>query len=71
MADRDITNNNASATGLALKSSQTISTTNHAVFQTIATMKTYLTGQGYTAAQLQIMSKNDMIYACRQKMGLL
>lgn len=70
MADLDITQSNAGHTGLALKSSQIpISVTNHDRLQTIDTMKTYLHANGYTAAQTALMSKNDLIYAVRLKVG--
>lgn len=70
MADLDITQNNFSHTGITTDASKSITAGKSAVFQNISTLKTYLLTQGYTAAQLMIMNKNDLIYAARIKQGL-
>lgn len=47
-----------------------ITTANFDKFQSIDAMRTYLLANGYTNAQLDIMDRNDMGYACRKKLGL-
>jgi hypothetical protein len=39
-------------------------------FQNVGTMQTYLQTQGYTAAQVSAMSKNDLTYATKLKSGI-
>lgn len=76
MADRDISTNYTGNVKPVLKNGQTIDATKNAVFQNIATLKTYLKdpAQGlpltYTDAQLFSMTKNDLIFAARKKMSL-
>ena len=70
MADRDITSNQLGPTRVVLKAGQTISTGNHSIFQDIGTLKTYLHANGYTAARTAIMTKNDLVFAAREKLGL-
>lgn len=53
-----------------IKSKRGISPTNYAIFQNIGTMRTYLNANGYTDAKLKPMTKMDMIYACKKKLGL-
>jgi len=52
----------------------TISAPNFAIFQSVATMKAYLTGLGapknYTAARLHAMTFNDLVYACKLELGI-
>lgn len=50
-----------------LKSNQTISAAEAGEIITVATLKTYLLANGYTAAQLALMNENDMLFAWRQK----
>lgn len=69
-AGRDITSNNASNQKINLKAGQTISPANLAIFQDIASLRTYLLTQGYTDAQLDKMLKNDLIYAARKKLAV-
>lgn len=47
-----------------------ITAANFDKFQSISAMRTYLLANGYTNAQLDIMDRNDMSYACRKKLGL-
>jgi len=47
-----------------------ISSEDFAKFQNVGTMKEALLEEGYTAAQLNIMTKNDLNYALRGKLGL-
>lgn len=69
MANRDT---EASALGTSIPASQvTVSAVNAAKFQTIATLRTALLATGYVNAQLDIMSKNDMVYALAKKNSLL
>jgi hypothetical protein len=53
----------------ALKSSQTVSAANYAIFQTRATMETYLLGQGFNQAYLDSLTDNDIVFQCRQRIG--
>lgn len=48
----------------------TVSSTDASNTRNIAALRTYLAGQGYTTEQLNTMSKNDMIFAYRQKAGI-
>lgn len=52
-----------------LKSSQTVSNADYAAAQSIDTMEVYLLTQGFTQAQLNVMTKNDKVYAYRIKKG--
>lgn len=52
-----------------LKSSQAISNADYAAAQDINTMEIYLLTQGYTQAQLNLMTKNDKVLAYRVKKG--
>lgn len=47
-----------------------VSAANFAKFQSVGTMRTALSGYGYTAAQLDGMSHNDMVYALKLKLGI-
>lgn len=70
MADLDITQSMLGNHAVTLKGSQIpVSAVNDARFQTIATLKTYLEANGYTAAQTAVMSKNDLIFAARHVVG--
>lgn len=66
----DISSNMAGNKEVNLKYGQVISPTNLAIFQTFTTLRTYLLTQGYTNATLDPMTKNDMIFAARKKMGI-
>lgn len=69
MPNNDISTHRFSNAPGVLKSTQSVNATNYAIFQNIGTMSTYLLGQGYTQTQLDKMPKNDMIMACRAKIG--
>lgn len=69
-AGRDITSNTLGSKAVNLKAGQTISPANYAIFQSIATLRTYLATQGYTAAQLDTMLKTDLIFAARKKLNI-
>lgn len=71
MADLDITDNAAGTTRVVRKSGVTHTDLQHTNMRSISKLKTYLLANGYTAAQLTAMTKNDMIYAYRQKQNLL
>ena len=47
-----------------------VSAANFAKFQNIGTMRTALQAVGYTAAQLDTMTANDMVYALKVKNNL-
>ena len=47
-----------------------INAATYAIFQNIGTMRTHLLANGYTAAQLQVMNKNDLREACRLGLGI-
>lgn len=64
MADLDITKNHMA--NARLSSSLPISVGQKSVAYDIARMKFVLAGAGYTAAQLNAMTKNDLIFATRQ-----
>lgn len=70
MADLDITSNNLGGTRINLKQGQTISAPNAAIFQSIDTLDTYLLANGYTAASLAPLGKQDKVFAARIKLGL-
>lgn len=53
-----------------IKTKRGVSPTNYAIMQNIGTMTTYLLANGYTAAQLKQMTKNDLVYACKKKLAL-
>lgn len=67
MPNKDLRDNALGSTIAPIKSSNVVNAADFAVFQNIATMDTYLLTQGYTQAQLDIMTKNDKVYATRQK----
>lgn len=69
MADLDITQDNASNAHLSLIDPLVWSAGQHTILQSIGTMNTYLLANGYTAAQINYMTKNDMLKACREKIG--
>ena len=71
MADKDLLDNVIAGQLTVLKAGQVVSVGNHAILQNIGTMKTYLLGNGYTADTLFRMTRNDVIYACKLKLGLL
>lgn len=71
MADKDITDNVAGSTRIVLKNGQSITDAQRTAMRSVSTLKTYLLANGYTAAQLTAMSKNDMIYAYRLKQNLV
>lgn len=71
MADLDITDNVAGPTRIVLKKGQAITDAQRTAMRSISTLKTYLLANGYTAAQLTAMSKNDMLYAYRLKNSLV
>lgn len=47
-----------------------VTAANYAKFQSVGTMRTALTGYGYTAAQLDGMTHNDMVFALKTKLGI-
>lgn len=54
----------------ALKSSSTVSPANHAILQNQQTMVTYLLANGYTNATIAAMTPNDVVFACKEKLGI-
>ena len=72
MATKDISQGNASNQDVVWsgQADPIISDANATILRSITNMRTYLGGQGYTSAQLDVMSKNDMISACRTKLGI-
>lgn len=69
MADRNVRSPAVKDIGVILPT-QTISATHASDMRSISALRTKLKTQGYTDAQLQIMSENDMLYAYRLKNGL-
>lgn len=69
MADNNVRSPAVKDLGVLLPT-QTISATHAGDIRSISTLKTKLLTQGYTAAQLQLMTENDMLYAYRIKNGL-
>ncbi len=68
VADLDITRNQLA--NLQLSSPVPNKTAGQkAVALDVASLKTYLLSNGYTAAQLNAMTKNDLVYAARQVPG--
>ncbi len=55
---------------IIIKSGQSMSPSNYAVFQSETTLETFLLANGYTAAMLKPLGYNDKVYADRIKMGL-
>lgn len=39
-------------------------------FQSITTLRAYLVAQGYTNAQLDVMTRNDLNFAARRKLAV-
>lgn len=66
---RDISINQFSNIKPVMKSSQTVSNADYATAQSIDTIEVYLLTQGFTQAQLNVMTKNDKVYAYRIKKG--
>lgn len=69
MPSLDLTGDNAGRTRFVLKSGQSVNATNHAIFQNMATMDTFLLANGWTQARLDKISKNDKIFECRRVIG--
>lgn len=38
---------------------------NYGIFQNVGSLRTFLLANGYTSAKLNIMTKNDMVYAAK------
>lgn len=69
-ARKDNTENRTGVSALPLKKGQAISQANFPKFQTLASLNAYLLTQGYTQDKLDVMGKNDMIFAARKKLSL-
>lgn len=69
MPQRDISTDHFSGNRITLKSTQSVDATTYARFQSIATLDTYLLGQGFTQATLDKMTKNDKIMEARRRTG--
>lgn len=73
-AQADISQNHFSNTKPVLKDSQIsaaggVPTASYAEAQNIDTLETYLLSNGYNQATLNLMTKNDKIFAYREKKG--
>ena len=71
---KDISVGHFSGTVPVLKSSQvtangSVAAASYTEAQSIDSLEVYLLANGYTQAQLNVMSKNDKIYAYRTKKG--
>lgn len=70
MANRDISQNMLGHTKATFSGSGgQLSDANQNIFKSVDSMKTYLHANGYVASQTNIMTKNDLIKACRTKLG--
>lgn len=67
---KDITANFAGGTSLNLKKNQSISAANLGKLQSVESLETHLLANGYTQAQLNKMTKNDMLFAARKSLSL-
>lgn len=54
-----------------LKSSSSVSPANHAILQNMQTMTTYLLANGYSNATIATMTPNDVVFACKDKLGIV
>jgi hypothetical protein len=70
MPSTSLSPGNIGAHTVSLKAGTTISPANFAIFQSPATMETYLLANGYTQLQLNSMGYNDQTYAIRLKLNL-
>lgn len=61
---------NVSSKAMNQTAARNIPAATAARFQNIATMRTYLLANGYTNAQLDIMTANDMRYAVMKKSSI-
>lgn len=71
-AGNDQTNNylgNSRPAGSAAQRAA-VTPTQYAQFQTTATKRAYLVAQGYTNAQLDVMTVNDINFAVRRKLAV-
>lgn len=70
MADLDLRDTVSAGAPSVRKSGQTISPANHTIMQNVGTMKTYLLANGYIATTLFTMTRNDIVYATKLKLGI-
>jgi hypothetical protein len=61
---------NIGSHAVSLKVGTVISPANFAIFQSPATIETYLLANGYTQVQLNSMGYNDQVYAARLNLNL-